>query len=490
MRKNSLIVAFGILIVILGIVFLGGNHADAALTKTPTNLQADDKGVLQITITASATSMSIYPIVKYVNGVKTEGCFDTGSGFILIENGTGRKEFASFSSKSCDSNNNTTLSGLRRGLSPTSASFAAGTGLGWDAGSSVRVVDYPLIYNNSLYKDVVNTLTGSGQVASSSTGVAVINLNSVTTTQRDAFTYSNDGDVIYNTTVGAAQYKAGGAWYSFGSGGTVNATTTVKGVGEVATVSDLSGSVVTGDSGAPTWIGIDLVIRGSSGAVNNRNKVVATNNTGYLSGSLLPDLSDNITKFNGGTSASSSTYWRGDGTWVDPSTALSPLVYASSSGSINISGDTNEHDFTRSVSAPMSWTLTGSTVSTGTIIVIRASGQFSNPSGGANPVIRAKIGSTTIGAVTLGPPSTATYYFDIETTITVQAVGANGKTRASTRATGNLSTVVVMDSQHDSGINFTSDNVIKLSGQLGSASSNIVMLHGLQVYKYTPPYTN
>lgn len=264
------------------------SFASAQLTKSPTSLQPDDTGVLARTITAASTEIRVRPTIKYVDGVRTSGCFDTPQGFIRLEDGSGRYEFASYSTKLCNSTG-TTLRDLRRGLSATSAGFAAGTGVGWDAGSRVRVVDYTVIYNQTAKNDVMNTFTGSGGMFCSSSSQPCFFTLGVSTAVRDAFTFGTAAGYypdIFNTTTGVREYWNGSSWVKYGSGSTVNATTTILGKSKLASVSTVSGSTAF-DASNPSVLGADLVLRHSTGAINNRNKVVATNNAGYLSGSLL-----------------------------------------------------------------------------------------------------------------------------------------------------------------------------------------------------------
>ena len=271
-------------------------HAFAAgvVTKTPTNIQAADETVLRAFISATATTITLEPVVKYVNAVKTNGCVNTGSGFAVISD-AGRGEFISFGTNSCNSTTNvTTLTNVRRGLNPTVGGFASGTGMVFDAGSKFRVTDWPVFYNNAVYKDIPVYTQGSGAYLCGSTTQPCIFPGEYTTAQVNAFTFgttTNDKfHILYDNTIGAGRYynPATNAYENLGgSGSVVNATTTTAGKVEVATQANLSGSALTDNSGAPLAITRETIMRGSSGAINNRNKVLASDNSGFASGSLL-----------------------------------------------------------------------------------------------------------------------------------------------------------------------------------------------------------
>lgn len=291
------------------------------LTTTPNNLQPGDEAVLRAYISSSATSLTLNPIKKYVNGTLTTGCFNTGSGFLLIEDLAGRKEYASFNGNSCDSSNITTLSSIRRGLSPTSASFAAGTGMEFDAGAKVKLTDYPLFYNNALYKDLKNTLTGSGRIVGTQTNFSIIDLPCITSTQRDNLLDLSDGQMICNSTLNTFQLRIGSAWYSFGSGSIVNATELVGGKVELGRISDQSGATVTGDSGAPVVVQTQYLT--ASGGSTARKRIPLLDNRGYASGTYLS------TNYNALTVAQRSTnYLRADQTYaLPPVSSGANLVY-------------------------------------------------------------------------------------------------------------------------------------------------------------------
>lgn len=256
-----------------------------AVTITPTSFAPGDETVLHTSITASATTITLEPLYKYVNGVKTKGCINTAPGFAII-NDINRTEWVSYGTKSCSSTFITTLTDVRRGLSPTTASFNAGTGMAWDAGSKFRVIDYPLLYNYALYRDIPVTTTNSGAILCGSTHQPCFITNGVTTTQRDAFTFGKAADMypmIFNTTTGVMQYWNGGAWIAFGSGASLNATETSGGKAELATVADQIAKTQTGDSGAPLVLQPKYLT--GSGAAHGNNNTVSAGRIPILNGS-------------------------------------------------------------------------------------------------------------------------------------------------------------------------------------------------------------
>lgn len=286
------------LVILVGLGF-GLTHA-ASLTQSPTQLAAGDVSTLSAFLTAGSSTLTVNPVKKWLNGALTTGCFHTGSGFVLIQDSTGRTEYASFYGKSCSATNITTLSNLRRGLSLTSPGFTAGTGLSFDAGSSVKVVDYPVVYNFTLHKDTVNSFTGSGRLTSTQTNQAFLNLNCVTTTQRNAFSVVNEGDFICNSTSGTFQQRIGGTWADVAAGATANATESVAGKIQLGTVSDQSAATVTGTTGASTVVQTQYLIRLSAGSAD-KGKIALLDRGGVFTGSLLALNNSTVTRSTSGS---------------------------------------------------------------------------------------------------------------------------------------------------------------------------------------------
>ncbi len=312
--------------VFFSFLILGSIVYAADLTSTPTDLRPADQGVLRTSITAAATTITIEPIVKWVSGIKTKGCFDTPAGFIYITDTIGRQEWASYGTKACSSGNVTTLTDVRRGLTGTgAASFLGGTGMAWDAGALIRVTDYPLLFTQSVYDDVVNTMGGSGAIVGSVTTQSHVFWPATTTAQRDAYSYNGPASTMQianNSTEGTAQYSLDGGttWINFGSGSVINATKISAGKVQLPELfhyrSSTGASTQLGDTGSPLVVALSDLISSSSGATAS-GRVVTTNELGVFH----PSVGSTGT---GGTSASSGALLTTAGT--NPYTPIYPAT--------------------------------------------------------------------------------------------------------------------------------------------------------------------
>lgn len=365
----------------------------ADLTVTPVNLGAADESVLRSGITAAQTTITLEPIKKWVNGTRTTGCLDTTSGFAVIEDFK-KSEWVSFGTKACNSSTFvTTLTDVRRGLNPTSPGFTAGTGIQWDAGARFRIIDWPVFYNNALYKDRINKFTGSGKVTGSGiTTHATMTFNLATTSQRDAFDDVEDGDVYCNTTLNTCQYRMGSSWFSFGSGSIVNATLTSIGNVQISS---------TGSNFANTAIG-------STGAENALSARYTTKAGGANKMGWIPTLSGSFTysgldeSLLGTGTPSTSTYLRGNGT-----SAIASWSQLAASGAVIVANDNEQTDNTTLTSTTFA-AIDGTnlsesiSVAVGDVLLITFAGNANVTVGGGQGEIFL---DTTIGGTNIGNSS-------------------------------------------------------------------------------------
>jgi hypothetical protein len=263
-----------------------------ALTTNPhASVQNQDDGVLDASITAAATSCTISPVKKWVNGVLTTGGFNSSAGFVKMIDSTGRYEFASFDTKSVSATNITTLSGMRRGLSVTAAGYVAGTGQVWDANTRIYVCDYA-----TMWQDLVDT-TSTQTIAGTKTFTAPILITGstsytgvpeMTTAQRTALTPGQAG-FVYDTDLGQMYKFEGGAWAAVDTGTLSNGSTTVAGKYEEATVAEQGTATATGATGARLVPAVANLVKTSSGA-SDENKIAILDATGKFATGFV-DLS-------------------------------------------------------------------------------------------------------------------------------------------------------------------------------------------------------
>jgi len=132
-----------------------------ALTAPSTAVAAFDKGRLAAGISASDTTITVGPIYKTVNGVRTKQGFDSTSGECIISQGD-YQERISFEGSSVNATTKvTSLTTCTRGLpvTNTTANFTGGTGRAWAKGAYITVVDSASYNQSTPFKNVANTFT-------------------------------------------------------------------------------------------------------------------------------------------------------------------------------------------------------------------------------------------------------------------------------------------------------------------------------------------
>lgn len=363
--------------------------AFGALTKTPTSLAPADRATLRAQLLASDTGATLDPVKKWVNGVRVSGCFNSPAAFILIEDDLGRREWASYDSKSCDSDNVTTLSGMRRGLSPTNPSFSAGTGLQFDAGAVVSVNDYTVFTNYAVYKDISTNLSGSGMIRCTGTSQGCIAVGNFTTAQRDAFTHNSGSTIIRNTTLDAIQFYNGTTWLSLAvsTGSFINATESTAGKVTIATLKDQSGSVVLDANGSPNVVGTQY-LTSTGGLASQYGKITTLGRLGTLTGTILG------TSYSG--TSQTGSFLRMDGRWADPlGSGLTRFACSASTGSTMIVSTDGTTNFSQNC------LIAYSKLTTGSVINIQASGTNSNDTDATSFILR--VSSTQVCSIPVSP---------------------------------------------------------------------------------------
>lgn len=243
-----------------------------AITATPIAVAHRDEGALSRGISASATTVYVGAIYKYIDGVKTRQGFDTTGGFAEIMLAD-RYELISFGAKSVDATTKeTTLTDVRRGLAvnSTTATFTAGTGIVWPKGATIRVVASAQYFQGAAYKDLANTFTQAQVITAPLTvsgTTSYIKIPSLTEAERDLLSASN-GMVIYNTTTGRLNTYEGGAWGVSSATTVADASTTVAGKVEIATDAEIRAETGAGGTGAL------LAIPASATAVLKDDRIV------------------------------------------------------------------------------------------------------------------------------------------------------------------------------------------------------------------------
>lgn len=269
------------------------------LTAPSKNVAAFDKGRLAAGISATATTITVSPISKTVNGVKVKQGFDSTSGECLISHG-GFDERISFEGSSVDATTKiTTLTTCTRGLPTTNITpnFTGGTGKIWAKGASIIVLDSASYNQSSVFTNTTNTFTAKQSFGAGSRQVPYANAAA-----RDVvFTAPVEGDEAHVTGVGRTIYTAG-AWVTTNATSNTAMTSTAAGTGELAVAADMAASTAEGTSGAPVVVPTSLVVKTSSGA-GDENKLPVLDSTGKLAAGFLPS-SEGIDFFGDGSDGS------------------------------------------------------------------------------------------------------------------------------------------------------------------------------------------
>ena len=146
-----------------------------------------------------------------------------------------------------------TLGTITRGISLSDGTdFSAGTGISFAAGADVFLAWDSHDAALTVKKDLTNEFTALSTFSTvdfTTDGDEFFTLPSLTTTERDALSAA-EGMMIYNETTSQLNSYEGGNWVASTSGSVANASTTVAGKVEEATVAEQGTSTGAGATGA------------------------------------------------------------------------------------------------------------------------------------------------------------------------------------------------------------------------------------------------
>ncbi len=251
----------------------------------------------------------------------------------------------------------------------------------------------------------------SGKVEFTGTDHAGLQAISLTTTERDALTPVN-GDLIYNETDSKFQMYQGSAWVDVTSVA-ADASTTVKGIVEMATDAEVEAGTGTGGTGAQLVVGADsthvvtdnekAAVAGTSGTPSGSNKFVTNDDTAEAATASKVVRADSSNKIKEGylniTDANATTL-------TDGSNADALHVHAGN----RIYTDSTTHTFTDTTAENvlLTTTIPANTLGTENILKFRVwLSDFNTNNVSAGTFVRISYGATAIATASLTATITA-----------------------------------------------------------------------------------
>lgn len=486
--------------VIAALLFLGGTGVFAAQT-TSWDVTNNPQMYLDASISSSQTANVKIAALKR-NGSTVIFPNMTG-GVLRIRQGT-RVEDISYTSATVNATTKAvTLAGVVRDICWNQALVltTCGNGQAFSKGATVELSTDSRLFNFKANKDRAQTFTarqtfGSG-VTLTGSGYA-LELNRLTTTERDALTNVKNGTVIYNKTTGLINQYLTGAWSAVGTDATPNATESAAGKFLVTSFLHLANRSQTGATAALNALTPRWLVKNGSGATSayllpqlGGNGVIATSlggtgtggTAGVASGSILVYQKNNSPKPLYATSTNQVILSTDGKNWNAGSAPMDVNVLTGSTASTN-------RTFTNP-QALVNFDQTGSLLpaqlnTKGAIIHVYATGTVTEA--GANGInIALRLGGTTVATCTTAAITSSSIQWAVNFYLVVRTAGAGGVIEGS--ATGMAGTKTCSSANtNTTSFDTTATYTANIAGsfQGSNAGNNIGPMHMLIIDGQTP----